>query len=126
MWVVKTVPARAFSTGRVEVETVGLDELADPLDAEEAGVALVGVEDLGRRCAGDLAVPADGADAADAEQELLEQPVVGRAAVQTVGDVTQRLRVLLDVGVHQQQRHSTDLRDPDVRDELEPAGYGDR
>ena len=47
------------------------------------------------------------------------------AAVQAVGDVAQRLRVLLDVGVHQQQRHAADLRDPDVGDELQAAGHAD-
>ena len=43
----------------VEVElraVLGHGELADPLDAEEAGVALVGVEHLGRRVPGDPAV----------------------------------------------------------------------
>ena len=43
--------ARDLERGvEVEVRTVLVDgELADPLDAEEAGVALVGVEDLGGR-----------------------------------------------------------------------------
>jgi hypothetical protein len=47
--VVKTVPARPSSTRLVEGQPAVSDQLADPLDAEEAGVALVGVEDLGRR-----------------------------------------------------------------------------
>ena len=34
---------------RVEVQPLGGDELADALDAEESGVALVGVEHLRRR-----------------------------------------------------------------------------
>ena len=54
VWVVKTVPARDSLERRVEVELgpSWRPELADPLEAEEAGVALVGVEDLrapGRR-----------------------------------------------------------------------------
>ena len=59
-----------------------LDELADALEAEEAGVALVGVEHLG--------VDAERVErphAADAEQDLLAQPVLGVAAVEAVGDV---------------------------------------
>ena len=83
--------ARHLERG-VEVEALVLGELADPLEAEEAGVALVGVEDLGRRGAGELAVGADGADAADAEQHLLAQPVLGVAAVEPVGDVAQDAR----------------------------------
>ena len=78
VWVVNTVPARTASSAVVEVEALVGGELADALEAEEAGVALVGVEHLGRRVAGDPAVRADRADAADAEQQLLEQPVLGR------------------------------------------------
>ena len=74
----------------VEVElraVLGDRELADPLQAEEAGVALVGVEDLGRRVAGDPGVGAQRPDAADPEQQLLAQPVLAGAAVEPVGDV---------------------------------------
>ena len=74
----------------VEAETVVLDELADALDTEEARVALVGVEHLGRRRAGDLAVGADGAHAADAEQQFLLEPVLAPAAVEPVGDLPGR------------------------------------
>ena len=42
-------PARTASSASSNVEPVLLGELADALEAEEAGVALVGVEDLGRR-----------------------------------------------------------------------------
>ena len=100
--------------GRVEVEAGVLGELADPLEAEEAGVALVGVEHLGRGGAGDPGEGAERAHAADAEQHLLAQPVLGVAAVQPVGDVADDLAVLLDVGVEQQQRHAADLGDPDA------------
>ncbi len=71
----------------VEREALRLDELADALEAEEAGVALVGVEHLGLGGAGDAAERAQRAHAADAEQQLLLQPVLAAAAVQAVGDV---------------------------------------
>ena len=72
--------------GGVEGEAGVLGELADPLEAEEAGVALVGVEHLGCGGAGEPGVGADRADAADAEQHLLAEPVLGVAAVEPVGD----------------------------------------
>ena len=114
VWVVKTVPARPPRAPRRSQDGVGGDELADALEAEEAGVALVGVEHLGGRCAGDAAVGAQRAHAADAEQHLLLQPVLAAAAVQPVGDPALGGVVLLDVGVQQQQRHAADLRDPDA------------
>ena len=52
VWVVKTVEARAHLERGLEVDLrpgLGDRELADPLEAEEAGMALVGVEHLGRR-----------------------------------------------------------------------------
>ena len=119
--VVNTVPARVTSSAVSKSRpraVLGHGQLADPLEAEEAGVALVGVEDLGLGVAGDPRVGAQGAHAADAEQQLLEQAVLGGAAVQPVGHLAQRQRVVLDVGVEQQQRHPADLRDEDARDEL--------
>ena len=98
--------------------------LADPLEAEEAGVALVGVEHLGLGVAGDRAEGAHGADAADAEQQLLAEPVLAAAAVQPVGDLVQRGLVLLHVGVEQQQRHPADLGQPDLGGEQLAAGQG--
>ena len=102
--------------GGVEADALLLGELTDPLETQEAGVALVGVEDLGVGCARDAGVGPDGAHATDAEQHLLPQPVLGLAAVEPVGDVAQHLLgVVLDVGVEQQQRHPADLGDPDAR-----------
>ena len=92
VWVVNTVPARTACSASSKVRPVPVDELADALDAEEAGVALVGVEDLRRGRAGDRAVGAHGADAADAEQQLLLQPVLAAAAVEPVGDLARRRR----------------------------------
>ncbi len=98
--------------------------LPDPLDAEETGMALVGVEHLGLRVAGDGAVQPDRPDAADAEQQFLAQPVVAAAAVQPVGDLAQQRVVVLGVGVEQQQRDPADIGDPDLGGELacRPAG----
>jgi hypothetical protein len=67
VWVVKTVPARTASMAsprRARRPTM----LADALEAEEAGVALVGVEDLGS-----TPERLERPDAADAEQDLLAQ-----------------------------------------------------
>ncbi len=95
-------------------------ELADALEPEEAGVALVGVEHLGLD-----AERFEGAHAADAEQDLLLQPVLGVAAVQPVGDGAQLGRVLVDVGVEQVQRHPADVGAPHLGDER-PAAQLDR
>ena len=99
VWVVNTVPARAACSASSKVRPCGLDELADALEAEEAGVALVGVEHLGLGRAGDAAERAQGAHAADAEQQLLLQAVLAAAAVEPVGDVALGGVVVLDVGV---------------------------
>ena len=86
------------------------DRLPDAFEAEEAGVALVGVEHL-RLDAERL----QRADAADAEQDLLAQAVLDVAAVETVGHLTQVVRVLLHVRVEEIQRHPTDVGAPHRR-----------
>ena len=101
----------------VEAEAVVLDQLANAFDAEEAGMALVGVEDLRRRKTGQGAVGADGADAADAEQHLLLQAMLAAAAVQPVRHLALGRRVVLDVGVEQEQRHPTDGHLPHLSDD---------
>ena len=101
----------------VEVQP-GVDQLADALDAQEAGVALVHVEHLGRGQALDFGERADGPHAADAGQDLLLDPVFLVAAVEPVGDAAQIVLVLRDVGIQQQQRNSAHLRDPDARPQL--------
>ena len=55
------------------------------------------------------------AHAADAEHELLPQPVRAVAAVEPVGDRARPVRVAVDVGVEQVERHAADLRAPDLR-----------
>ena len=89
-------------------------------------MALVGMEDLGLRVAGDLAELPDRPHAADPEQQLLTEPVVAAAAVQPVGDLAQRWLVALHVGVEQQQRDPADLGQPDLRGERHAARQPDR
>ena len=91
-----------------------LHELAHALELEERGVALVQVED--RRLEPE---PAQHADAADTEQDLLPQPVRPVAAVERVGDGP--VRVSLDLGVDQEEGRAADPHAPDAephRDEL--------
>ena len=101
-----------------------VDVGADALQAEETGVALVGVEHLR------LGVPGDGAEgphrahAADAEQQFLAEPVLGAAAVQPVGDLAQGRLVLLHVGVEQQQRDPAHPGQPDLRRQRLILGQG--
>ena len=71
-------------------------------------MALVGVEHLG--------VGADRGErlqAADAEQDLLAQPVLAVAAVEPVRDRPLGRRVLGHVGVEQVERHAADVDLPD-------------
>ena len=104
--VVNTPPARTASTASAKVRPLG-DELADALERQEAGVALVGVEHLGLE-----AERPQHAHAADAEHDLLAQAVLGVAAVQPVGDVGALGAVALDGGVEQVQLHPADLHLP--------------
>ncbi len=109
----------------VEVQPFA-DQFVDALQAEEAGVALVGVEHLGCGVAGELAVGAHRPDTSYAQEHLLQQPVLAAATVQTVGDAPFAGAVVLDVGVEQQQRHPADLGDPDPGPQRRAAGQGER
>ena len=91
----------------VAVEAVSLDELAQALELEERRVAFVHVEH--RRLETELA---EDADAADAEHELLAQPVLPVAAVQRVRHVARPVGVALDLRVEQVERDAADLRAP--------------
>ena len=102
-----------------------LGVLADPLQAEEPGVPLVGVEHLGRRVAAQRAERPDRAHPAHPEQQLLAEPVVAAAAVQPVGDLVQVGLVLLHVRIEQQQRDPPHLRHPDLRGQLPARGQAD-
>lgn len=112
--------------GGVETEALLPFQFPYAFEPEEAGVSLVGVEHLGVGVAGQLAVEAYGADAADAEEHLLEQPVVAAASVEPVGHLAGRAVVVLDVGVQQQQGHPADAGPPDVRVQGPAAGEGQR
>ena len=121
VWVVNTVLARttvsAVSKSR---PAAGGHVLADPLDPEEPGVALVHVEDLGRRQPLDLGERTDRAHTADPGQDLLFDAVLLVAAVEPVGDSAHVVLVLRNVGVQQEQRHPADLGDPDPGPQLRP------
>lgn len=110
--------------GGFEVEPVG-GQFADALQAEEAGVALVGVEDLRLRGPGEPAPGAHGTHPADAEQHLLEEAVVAAAAVEPVGDVAFARGVLLDVGVEEEERDAADPGQPDAGVQGAAAGQGE-
>ncbi len=121
--VVKTVPARTVSSAGVEVQPL-VAEFGDALQAEEARVALVGVEHLGRGMAGETTVRPDRAHSSDAEQHLLEQPVLAAAPVEPVGHAPFTEVVLLHVRVEQQERDTADLGQPDPGPQRPAAGQG--
>ena len=117
--------ARAHDLERLgEAQPLG-DEPADALEPEEPRVPLVGVEDGGLRDAGETRVERDGPRAPDAEQQLLQKTVLSPAAVETVGDGAELLRVLGDVGVEQKERHATDGELPDAGRERLAVGKGE-
>jgi len=93
------------------------DEVADPLQAEESGVALVGVEHLGRGGRGQFGERLDGTHSPDTEQQLLQEAMFAAATVETVGDRSQRILVFGDIGVEQQQFDATHGNLPDSRPE---------
>ena len=105
--VVKTVRARTACSA-CSGSTPSSTSVAHALDAEEAGVALVHVEDRGLDAAG-----RERLDAADAEQDLLAQAVLAVAAVEAVGDGALGRRVVRHVRVEQEQRHAPDVDAPD-------------
>ncbi len=86
---------------------------------------LVGVVHLGLRSPGHRGVGAQRTDTPDAQQHLLEQPVVGPAAVEPVGHPPLGRLVVLDVRVEQQQRDPSDLRLPDLRVQRATLGQTD-
>ena len=113
----------------VEVEPAG-HQLADAFHAEEARVSLVHVEHRRLGPAGDPDVLAERADTADAEQDLLCDPVFLIPAVEPVGHRAQGgafglIVVAIDVGVEEQQRDSTHRRHPHLGRQGRPAGHRD-
>ena len=110
--VVNTVDARSRCTRRVAVDAV-VGELAEPLELQERGMPFVHVED--RRLDPERA---QRAHAADAEHELLVDPVLAVAAVQRVGDLPRPVRVAVDVRVEEVERDPPDLRLPHLRSHI--------
>ena len=97
-------------------EAAVLDELAQPLELEERRVPLVHVEHRRRE-----AEPPEDAHPADAEHELLPDPVHPVAAVENVGHIARPVGVAADLRVEEVERNAPDLRAPDTeadRDEL--------
>ena len=100
--------ARAHDLERMLGVDAVLHQHAHALHREQAGVALVHVEDGGLDAAG-----GERLDAADAEQDLLAQAVLAVAAVEAVGDRALGRRVGLHVGVEQQQLDPADVDAPE-------------
>ncbi len=100
--------ARAHDLQRVLRVAAALDEHAHALEREEARVPLVHVEHGGLDAAG-----GERLDAADAEQDLLPQPVLAVAAVEAVGDRALGGGVRGHVGVEQEQRDAADVDAPE-------------
>ena len=84
------------------------DHLAGALHEQERGVALVEVPDRRRDVQG-----AEGAHAADAQDELLVEPHLAAADVEDVGDRPVGLVVARVVRVEQENRHAAHLEHPD-------------
>ena len=118
--------ARPHDLQRLGEREAVADEVADALEAEESGVALVGVEHLGHGRRGELGEDLDRANTSDAEQQLLQQAVLAAAAVEAVGDAAQFVHVLRDVGVEQQERDAADLHAPYARVERAAVGQRER
>ena len=129
VWVVKTVEARPISSA-VSQSTFGpssatVSSRIRSTPRKPAWPSLVW-NTSGAGMAGDPAVDAQRADPADAEEQLLAQPVLAVAAVEPVGDVDVVLGVALDVGVEHQQRHPADAGHPDPGDQRRAVGQVDR
>ncbi len=119
------VPRRDRSVGReervrpyalerlLERQPFSLHPLPDPLDRHEGRVAFVHVVD-GRLDPHRL----QRANAPHAEQDLLADSMAGVPAVQLIGQVAVLGVVLGQVGVEQEQRHTADLRAPDLRGDV--------
>ena len=86
---------------------LGRDELARPFNEQEGRVALVQMPD--RRLDAERT---EGADPADAEDQLLAEAHLASADVEDVGDRSIRRIVGRDVGVEEQDRRPSDLRHP--------------
>ena len=105
--------AGANDLDRLGERQARLDQFADALERQEAGVTLVGVEHLRVQ-----AERAQHPNATDAEDDLLAQAVLDVAAVQPVGDGRDLGAVAVDRGVEQVEVDPADVDLPHV----EPGG----
>ena len=127
VWVVNTVDARPAARASSQLSGCSPDINSWIRSTpEEPGVALVGVEDLRRGDAREPLELAQRLDPAHAQQEFLLEPVVAAAAVQAVGDAAGGLVVARNVGVQQQQRDTSDVGPPDVRQQAPAVGERQR
>jgi hypothetical protein len=107
----------------VEIQVL-IRQFVNSFQAKKSRVPLVRMEHLGLRVPRQPAVRTHGTHPADAEQHLLEQPVLAAAAVEPVRHAPLAEVVLLYVRVEHQQRNPADLGQPDTGVEGLPAGEG--
>ena len=101
--------------GFAELEVFLLDILAKALQADECGMALIAVIHLGID-----SEPAQCADTADAEKDLLLQAVLPIAAVELMGNGTVLGKVGLPVCVEEIEVGTADRHLPDAGDDIAP------
>ena len=102
--------------GLGEGDVALVHQQADALQRQEGGMPFVHVADIGDDPQG-----AQGADAADAQQDLLDHAHLLVADVELGGDQAVLGRVGLQVGVQQVERHPADLDAPDMDPEFPAA-----
>ena len=105
---------------------LGGHQFLDPFDAQEPGVAFVGVEDLRGRGAGEALVDPQRLHPAHAQQQFLLEAVVPAPAVEAVRDPARGVVVGRNVRIEQPQRHAPDVGPPDARVELASVGQRQR
>jgi len=99
--------------GFLEGESRFLHQEADALQGHEGGVALVHMADIGPQ-----AEAFEGAQAADAEDDLLLDARLLVSAVELVGDLAIARLVLRRVGVEEVERDASDIHPPDPERDL--------
>ncbi len=107
VWVVNTPPARTASTASANVRP---DSTSSRMRSSERNPAWPSL--VWNTC-GCRPSARSARDAADAEHDLLAQPVLDVAAVQPVGDRRDLGAVALDSGVEQVQRDPADVDLPE-------------
>ncbi len=112
VWVVKTVPARTASMASANVSPLLVMSWRIRSRPRKPAWPSLVWNTWACSCRG-LQRP----HPADAEQDLLADPVLGAAAVEAVGDGPQLVVVVVDVGVEQVQLDPADLRHPDLGDQ---------